>query len=236
LRAVRAVRVKKERKRITTRGSWEEGFTLYEVRPLDKSRDRPKKGRFEFGIWDYSRKWDGYTEIDLTTQEKRKVSLAEVSERFKQAVEREEQFPYIHEFSYRTLGWEWDFGAIPVGKMDVRSQEALGELVGSLLEHFVADAVQSRVDDLGVKVNLPGHCLQVLDATPGGNGLSEALLTEGRISAAFENCQRTLDKFSGKKGKAQYEAYVLTLCHQPASHSSEEVSDVIRELRLRWSR
>lgn len=236
LRAVKAVKVRRENKRVTTRGSWEEGFTLYEVRPLDDSRDRPKKGRFEFGIWDYSRKWQGYTEIDLETQGKRKVSLAEVSERFKKALQRGERFPYLHEFSYRTFGWEWDFGALPLGKMDVRAQEALGELAGSILEHFVADAVQSRVDDLGVKLDLPGHCLQVLDATPGGNGLSEALLTEDRMDAAFQTCTRTLGKFSGKGGKARFEAYVLALCHQAAGHSAEEVLNVVRELHLRWAR
>jgi len=236
LRAVKAVQVRRERRRVTTRGSWDEGFTLYEVRALDDSRDRPKKGRFEFGIWDYSRKWQGYTEIDLDTQEKRKVSLAEVSERFKQAVQRGERFPYLHEFSYRTLGWEWDFGNIPLAKMDVRAQQSLGELTGSILEHFVADAVQSRVDDVGVKLDLPDHRLQVLDATPGGNGLSEALLTEGRMEAAFQNCTRNLGKFSGKGGKTRFEAYVLALCHQSASHSAEEVLNVVRELHLRWTR
>jgi superfamily II DNA/RNA helicase len=160
LRAVEAVQVQRESKRVTTRGSWEEGFRLYEVRPLDDSMDRPKRGRFELGIWDYSRKWQGYTEIDLETQEKREVSLAEVSERFKQAIERGEQFPYLHKFSYRTLGWQWNFGALPLRNSDAQSQQSLGELAGSILEHFVAAAVESRVDDLGVELDLPGHCLR----------------------------------------------------------------------------
>lgn len=230
LRAVETVQVRRESKRVTTRGSWKEGFGLYEVRPLDGSRDRPKKGRFEFGIWDYSREWQGYTEIDLETQQKRKVSLADVTHRFKQALQRGEHFPYLHTFSYRTLGWEWDFG-----KMNGREPESLGQLAGSILEHFLADAVQSRADDLIVKLDLPGHRLQVLDATPGGNGLSEALLTEGRMDAAFQTCARTLNKFSGKGGKARFEAYVLALCHQAAGHSAEEVMNVVRELHLRWA-
>ena len=227
--------MRREHKRVTTRGSWDDGFSLYEVRALD-SKDCPKKGRFEFGIWSYSRKWQGYTEIDLRTQKKRKVSLAEVSKRFKEAVGRGEEFPYLHEFSYRTFGWEWDFGAIPPGKKDVRAQESLGELTGNILGHFIADAVQSSVDDLGVRLNLPGHSLQVLDTTPGGNGLSEALLLEGRMGAALQTCARTLDKYSGKGNKARFEAYVLALCHQAASHPADEVLNAIRELHLRWAR
>lgn len=236
LRSVKAVQVQREPRRITTRGSWDEGFNLYEVMPLTDSSDRPRKGQFEFGIWDYSRKWQGYTEIDLKTQAKRKVTLSEVSERFKQAIQRGEDFPFLHEFSYRTLGWEWDFGALPLSKTDTRTQEALGELGGSILEHFLADAVESRVEDLGIKMDLPGHHLQVLDTTPGGNGLSEALLTEGRMETAFQTCMRTLGKFSGKKGRAQFERYILALCHQPASHAAEEVLNVVRELHLRWTR
>ena len=76
----------------------------------------------------------------------------------------------------------------------------------------------------------------MLDTTPGGNGLSEALLTEGRMDAAFQTCTRTLGKFSVKGGTARFEAYVLALCHQAASHSAEEVLNVIRELHLRWAR
>jgi len=234
LRDVKAVRVKLERRRITTRGAWEEGFTLYEVRPLTGLRDRPQKGQFEFGIWDYSRKWQGYTEIDLKTQEKRRVSLGEVTKRFKDAIERGEDFPFLHEFSYRTLGWEWNFGALPLANDE--DQESFGDLIGSIFEHFLADAVESRVDDLGIKLDLPGHRLQVLDSTPGGNGLSEALLTDGRIEAAFQSCMRSLGKFTGKKGKDQFERYVLALCHQAAAHAPEEVLNGVRELHLRWAR
>lgn len=234
LRAVTAVQVQRERRRITTRGSWEEGFTLYEVRPLAESKDRPRKGLFEFGIWDYSRKWQGYTEIDLTTQEKRRVTLGEVTKRFKEAIERGEDFPFLHEFSYRTLGWDWDFGTLSLANRAV--QETLGNLMGSILEHFLADAVESRLDDLGINLDLPNHRLQVLDSTPGGNGLAEALLTEGRMEAAFQACIRTLCKFTGKKGKEHFERYVLALCHQAAAHSVEEVLNGIRELQQRWTR
>ena len=234
LRAVKAVQVKRERRRITTRGTWEEGFTLYEVRPLTDSRDRPRKGQFEFGIWDYSRTWQGYTEIDLNTQGKCKVTLAEVTKRFREALKRGEDFPFLHEFSYRTLGWEWDFGVLSLASG--KAQETLGDLIGSILKHFLAAAVETRVDDLGINLDLPGHCLQVLDSTPGGNGLAEAILTEGRMDAAFRACLRTLGRFTGKKGKGQFERYVLALCHQAAAHPAEEVLNGVRELHLRWTR
>jgi superfamily II DNA/RNA helicase len=234
LRAVNAVRVQRERRSITTRGSWEEGFTPYEVRPLTRFSDRPQKGQFEFGIWNYSRKWQGYTEIDLKTQEKHKVTLSDVTKRFKEAIERGEDFPFLHEFSYRTLGWDWNFGALPLATG--KAQETLGDLMGSILEHFLADAVESRVDDLGINLDLPVHRLQVLDSTPGGNGLSEALLTGGRMEAAFQACMHTLGKFTGKKGKDQFERYVLALCHQAVAHSAEEVLNGVRELHQRWTR
>ena len=231
---MKAVHVQRERKRITTRGSWEEGFSLYEVRPLTDSRDRPRKGQFEFGIWDYSRKWQGYTEIDLKTQDKRKVTLAQGDQRFKEAIERGEDFPFLHEFSYRTLGWNWDFGALPLASG--KALETLGDLMGGILEHFLADAVESRVDDLGINLDLPRHRLEVLDSTPGGNGLSEALLTEGRMEAAFQACIRTLGKFTGKKGNDQFERYVLVHCHQAAAHPAEEGLNGVRELHQRWTR
>lgn len=233
LPAVTAVQVERECRRITTRGSWEEGFILYEVSPLRDSMDNPREGQLEFGIWDYSRKWQGYTEIDLDTQENRKVPLGDVTKRFKKAIEHGEEFPFLHEFSYRTLGWDWAFDALPLADGD--ALETLGDLMGSILEHFLADAVESRVDDLSIKLDLPGHRLQVLDSTPGGNGLSEALLTEGRMEAAFQACMRTLGKFMGEKGK-EFEPYVLALCHQAAAHPAEEVLNGVRELLHRWTR
>ncbi|MDQ3830095.1 MAG: hypothetical protein M3361_12495, partial [Candidatus Tectomicrobia bacterium] len=212
LRCVRAVRVRREARRVAARGSWEEGFNFYEVQEFADSQDRPRRGRFEFGIWDYSRKWQGYTEVDLDTERKRKVTLAEVAKRLNQAIQRGEHFPFLHEFSYRTFGWEWDFGTIPLTKVDSKWQQSLGDLTGSFFQHFLADAAESSVDDLNVKLDLLTHRLQVLDSTPGGNGLSEALPTESRIQIAFQTCIRTLTKFVGKGRKKQFERYVLALC------------------------
>jgi hypothetical protein len=56
------------------------------------------------------------------------------------------------------------------------------------------------------------------------------------MDAVFQNCALKLGEFSGKRGKAQFEKYVLALCHQAASHSAEEVLNVVRELHLRWAK
>jgi hypothetical protein len=107
--------------------------------------------------------------------------------------------------------------------------------VGNILEHFLAEAVESRVPDMGVHLDLPSHKLQILDSTPGGNGLSETLLAEGRIPAAFQNCSSALSKFKGKGGAERFDKYVLALCHEKPGHSAEEVEYVVRELHVRWA-
>ena len=75
----------------------------------------------------------------------------------------------------------------------------------------------------------------MLDSTPGGNGLSEALLTEDRMKDAFQKCMRTLGKFTGKNVEGQYERYILSLCHRASLHPAEEVLNGVRELHMRWT-
>ena len=235
LPSIKAVQVEREPKRVTTRGSWDECFKQYEIKRFTDGSGCPKKGCLEFGVWDYLRKWQGYTEIDLATNQKRKVPLTEVTQRFSLALERGEHFPFLHNLSYRTQGWQWDFGAVVLPRPDAEWQRSLGNLVASILEHFLAEVVESRVADTGIQLDLPAHQLQVLDSTPGGNGLSETLLTESRIPMAFQNCTRDLSKFKGKGGAERFGKYVLTLCHEQPGHSLEEVTNVIGELYKRWS-
>ncbi len=78
---------------------------------------------------------------------------------------------------------------------------SLGSLASNILEHFVADVVESKVEDITLWLDLHDHQLQILDTSPGGNGLSEALLTEGRIKSAFQNCIRTLSRLTGAARK-----------------------------------
>jgi ATP-dependent helicase YprA (DUF1998 family) len=235
LPSIKAVEVKPEPRPVYTRGSWEECFKQYEIKRFTDEKGCPKKGCLEFGVWDYVRQWQGYTEIDLTTNQKRRVSLAEVTQRFSLALERGDRFPFLHNLSYRTQGWQWDFGTVSLARLDAEWQRSLGNLVGNILEHFLAEVVESRVADMGVQLDLPGHHLQVLDSTPGGNGLSETLLTEGRIPTACQNCIRALSKFKAKGAGDRFDKYVLALCHEKPGYSAEEVVHVVRELHVCWA-
>jgi hypothetical protein len=235
LPSLQKVIVERESRMVTTRGSWEEGFHLHQIRTPSHDMARPRKGRLEFGIWDYTRTWQGYTEIDLATDKKRIVSLAEVRVRFEHAQEQGTAFAFLSPFSYRTMGWQWDFGRFPPMSDDPEVTTSLGSLASNILEHFAADVVESKVEDITLQLDLHEHQLQILDTTPGGNGLSEALLTEGRIRSAFQNCIRTLSRLTGAGRKKAFNMYVLDLCHQKPAHAAEELVQVMRELGARWS-
>ncbi|HWR26779.1 MAG TPA: DEAD/DEAH box helicase [candidate division Zixibacteria bacterium] len=236
LRSISKIWVVREKRRITTVGAWDEEFDLFERIPdLPKYLEYPNNG-FEFGIWNYIRKWQGYTEIDLKTNGKRKVSLKEVSERFKKAIDAGDNIPFLFPLTYRTLGWQWDFGKLKLTKTDLEWQKSLEILVEGILMHFFADAVESSLEDIRVDLNLSKHLLQVLDTTPGGNGLSEALLSEGRMVKALKKFEVTLSKFEGKENKDKFVKYVLALCHIVPENSAKEVLNVVRELNMHWIR
>lgn len=234
LRTISAVRVVPERKNVTTRGSWRDSFSLYENVPnLLPHLVRPLKGGFEFGIWNYTRCWQGYSEVDLKTGKKRLVSLPEVISRFKQAIEERSRFPFLFDFSYRTWGWQWSVGNLGALSGNAESRKTLSETVGEILTHFLAGAIESKTADLRIELDLNGNRLQVLDATPGGNGLSEALLTRGRMSGAMKLCEERLAQLTDEDG--QFSKYVLNLCHTATHNSQSEVIDVVRRLREHWA-
>ncbi len=235
LPSLQKVIVERESRLVTTRGSWEEGFNLHQNRTPSHDMDRPRQGKLEFGIWDYTRTWQGYTEIDLKSDKKRLVTVSEVRARFERARGDGAAFAFLHPFSYRTMGWQWDFGRFPPVSNDPEATRSLGSLAGSILEHFAADAVESKVEDIGVQLDLHDHQLRILDTTPGGNGLSEALLTEARIRSAFQNCIRTLSRLTGAGRKKAFNTYILDLCHQKPGHAAEELVKVLRELQARWT-
>jgi DEAD/DEAH box helicase domain-containing protein len=235
LRSIKAVQVARERKPVTTRGSWEEWFNPYEIQRFTDEEGCPRQGCLEFGVWDYVRKWQGYIELNLGTNETRWVPLAEVTQRLNLALQRGDRFPFLQNFSYRTQGWHWDFGTMNLERLDSERQWSLGNLVANILAHFLADVAETRVVDVSIRLDLPQHQLQVLDSTPGGNGLSETLLTRGRIPSALRNCIRTLSKFEGKGGVERFSKYVLALCHEKPDHTAEEVMHVVGELQERWT-
>ncbi len=235
LKNIEVIRVEPEPRAVTTRGSWEEGFEFWEAgEPVDR-HVRPRRGSFKFGVWNYNRCWQGYTEIDLESGKSRRVSLAEATRQFGDAVKSGGSPPFLHEFSYRTVGWEWDFGRVEAGSRTAEELAVLSEGIGGLVAYFLATAVESKLDDLGVELDLSSHELRVLDSTPGGNGLSEALLCDGRVVTAFEDCGRELKKYVGKGKKAKFQKYLRALRLDLPDVSPEEILDVIRELRVRWA-
>lgn len=238
LKSINAVEVTQERRNIITRGLWDDDFDLYKSSSNSLEHLKtPKRGVLEFGIWTYSRRFRGYKEIDLDDDDRsRKVSLDEVIERFKLAKDRGENPPFLFDFSYRTLGWQWRFKRFDMKGGEEVDLLSLGSLTCSILEHFLADAVESRISDLQIKLDLVDSELQVLDSTPGGNGLSEALLTDDRMLTALQKCEKTLSKYSGKAGRRKFEKYVLDLCRDEPAYSAKEVEDVIKWLHANWSR
>lgn len=156
------------------------------------------------------------------------VTLKEVASRFADARKKRSAFPFLHDFSYRTVGWEWAFGR-------GEASTDLAGLVEGLLEHFLADAVESSPADLRVRLNLKAGKLQVLDAAPGGNGLSRAILADGRAAEAFGRCAKQLEAFGGRGGVTRFKKYVLNLCQVEPCTGVSEVRDAVCKLRERWA-
>jgi superfamily II DNA/RNA helicase len=235
LKDIQVIQVEPVSNAIVTRGSWDEGFEFYEADdPVDR-HTRPRRGSFKFGVWNYTRSWQGYTEIDLDSRKSRRVSLAEAMRNFSEAVEGGGNPPFLHEFSYRTVGWEWDFGRLDTGDRDAEELEAFSGVVGGLLEHFLATAVESKLEDISVELDLSTHQLRVLDSTPGGNGLAEALLCDERACKALADCRREVEKYTGKGKKGKFQKYLLALRLDMPTATAEEIVNVIRELQVCWT-
>lgn len=177
---------------VYTRGLWQEGYALATSLTLPSGASRPRTGTLSYGIWNYEKRWDGYLEYALPKRLLRRVTVAEVTQRFWQARESGERFPFLRPLQYRTFGWKWELGSAihGVGPRDDNIPFA------NLLARFLAGAVEAAEADLSVTVDGPSGEIHVLDATRGGNGLSEALLWGERfglgVSAAIRVLQEEL--------------------------------------------
>jgi len=236
LKSINVVYVEKVKDLITTRGMSEESFTPYQIlADPPEGVEFPAYGEIDYGIWEYSKKFTGYKEINLSTRKSKKVSLTEVSKRFKNAVEAGEDFPFLFPLSYRTYGWSWDCRGAFKGIQPQFLREIKG-LVSHILEPYLADAVQANPANLQIGLSLSEGYLRVLDASPGGNGLSEALLRDGRLSSAFSACLDSLDQYNGSKMKDKFKSYVLQLCQEEATHDASQVIDIVKKLQSYWGR
>lgn len=230
LKGLDHIEVSEERPTLATRGRWSDTFSLDERADLPKDHDKPAKGTLTFGIFQFLRRFDGYLEIDLLRRTKPKiVSLAEVAERFNAAIGQGEEFPFLHNFSYRTKGWTWSI----VRVLDLDKRQTFAPIMGPLLQGFFCDVVECSPNDLQVTLDPTAGELRVADSTPGGNGLSEALLVNGRVAAALETATKQIAAQAHKSGQT-FQRFLAEECRVHSEITAQEVVDVIQRLADAW--
>lgn len=229
---LKCIEVREERSSVATRGRWLDRFELFEAKDLPEGCSQPKKGAIELGIWTFLRKFDGYTEIDLRGKKEAKVvKLAEVARRFRAALDDGKDFPFLHQFSYRTKGWSWKLSKV----LDADERKRLGPLLAALLQGFFCDAVECSRSDLQVLFDEAAAELRVFDGTPGGSGLGEALLGQGRIEEAFAATQRQLREYT-RRPVGSFRHYLAEECRVDSDIPCEEVADAVKRLARAWVR
>jgi len=76
IKDLKQIEVVEEKRKVVTRGRWRDSFIFEEIKDLPEGANPPRKGAFEYGVWSFIRKFDGYLEIDLSRKNKpRQVSL-----------------------------------------------------------------------------------------------------------------------------------------------------------------
>jgi superfamily II DNA/RNA helicase len=231
LHVLRAVRVVEERRPFATRGRWRDRFELYEAQSRPPGAAAPKVGGLEYGIWTFLRKFDGYFLIDLSgKQGSQFVSLGEVSRRFKTAMAAGEEFPFLHDFSYRTLGWRWKMARVVP---DLTGAQATGVALAGVLQAFGCEAVECAHSDLLVTVDVESAELRVVDGTPGGNGLAAALLQDGRFSKALAQAVQALRRYAAQDPEV-WRRFLAEECHAESEVPAQEVADVIDRMARAW--
>ncbi|MGK3964046.1 helicase-related protein [Sorangium sp. So ce118] len=232
MHALEAIEVVEERRRTATRGRWKDNFDLYLEKDLPADCETPGAGAIEYGIWNFLRRFDGYTEIDLSGKRKpTNVTLGAVSERFKAALEAGDEFPFLHGFTYRTLGWRWKIArVIP----NAEHRRMIAPALEGLLHAYLCDAVECARGDLTAKFEPSAGELRVLDGTPGGNGLSSALLQQGRAPGALASAAGAARSFA-RRPAAAFERFLAEDCHVEAQVSAKEVADAVDAMARAWS-
>ncbi|MCF8210955.1 MAG: DEAD/DEAH box helicase [Rhodoferax sp.] len=218
---------------LATRGRWTDAFKLTESKDLPEPHDKPTKGSLIFGIFEFIRQFNGYQEIDLQGKQKTKiVSLTEISKRFGVARDIGADFPFLHRFSYRTKGWTWNIVNV-LKKKDVRDK--IAPVLGSLLQGYICDAVECSRNDLQVTMAANEAELRVVDATPGGNGLSEALLSGGRVAQAWQTALKQIKAHGANQ--AVFRRFIAEECRVDVNDSQityKELCDAIKLMANAW--
>lgn len=231
LKILDRVLVEPERRPIATRGKYKEKFDFIEVvRQLAPDALLPARGKINYGIWEYRKQFDGYREIDLDKNGEKSVALAEITQRFKSAIERGKDFPFLYPFAYSTLGWEWEFGK---GFKYKGNLDEFTSLFEQILEQFILSAVETG-SGLVSRLDISGGSLRIVETTPGGNGLAEALLVKNRFRKAIGDLMDTLTEFKGRS--KLFERYVVKTCNQIPHVRPEELYDFAQFLCDSWTK
>ncbi|WP_426746281.1 helicase-related protein [Myxococcus faecalis] len=231
MKGLKHIEVCEEKPTVATRGRWKDAFKLEERKHLPDGHDRPAQGTLTFGIFTFLRQFDGYLQIDLRARKPPKpVSLAEVARRFDSAVEDGKSFPFLHHFSYRTKGWKWLITRV----LDENTRKTLASVLGPLLQGFFCDVVECAKNDLQVTLDSKNGEIRVVDGTPGGNGLSEALLTEGRVSAAWAASIKQI-RSQRRRAEHVFRRYLAEECRIDSDVTAAEVVNAIELLAGAWN-
>jgi hypothetical protein len=231
MKGLKEIQVTEEMPSVATRGRWQDSFTLEEPKdPADDQRE-PAKGVLTVGIFGFLRKFDGYQEIDLRSGSKSKnVSLSEVANRFNSAVQGGESFPFLHNFSYRTMGWTWLITRI----IDEEKRKLLTPVLAPLLQDFFCDAVECSTNDILISLEPQSGELRVVDSTPGGNGLSGSLLTGDRMRVAWSTAITQL-RAQKRKSPEAFRIYIAEEYRIDTKITAQEVLDAVERLASAWN-
>lgn len=219
--------VEPEDRPVATRGKWREHVQLVEkLQPFLAGGAKPA-APIEYGKWEWTRRFDGYEEFDLSGKERpREIPLSEVVTRYRAAAETGQAMPFLPEQKYRTLGWRCSLGdALPGGLLGAALAVAVTALLGA---HFCS-AAECSPDDLYTLVLPKASELRVLDRAPGGNGLSEALLRPSYLVTVLGQAEQEVRRFVG-----QPEDWFFTFLNErgrcPEAVAPEEVAVVLAKM------
>ena len=238
LKGIGVIYVEEERIPVVTRGCWQDSFSPVRLMTPPANLDRPGAGQLEYGIFEYSREFKGYRQLNLQTHSEEYVTLDKIAGRFREAVDQGEDFPFLFPLTYRTFGWSWRFvaGTAP-GQGWPADAEAMetAEVVKTVLSRFIADAVDANPANLQIDFSVLPGCLRVLDATPGGNGLAECLLMDGRMKRAFDHCLSVLAELAPPEQQERYARYIRQLSPTETVGHVADVLAIIRMLKSCWT-
>lgn len=245
LSSISEIQVVEDQSYSITRGSWDNVISYEISTDYPDQANYPKIGSIKFGIWKNTRTWRGYNKterIEIQNIKRNTDDLNQTSRnepRFREIthfVSRDRiasknilnKFPQC--YSYRTMGWEWDFKQ--KDHLEFYSSD-LDNLTKNILRHFIANSIESEINGIDVKLDSWEGKFRVMDASLGGYGLSESLLLDGRIIKAFHDCSEKLIKYSELKER-KFKLYIKHLIQEKPTFSAVDILVIVQKLLEMW--